>query len=138
MAVQARLLATSLSLLPPVWRKLTEVVLLIQPNGMRKHTGPLQTVLRFNNCITLPETPADVTGPVQLQEVVAMALDVLEALAQLHHLHILNLNLKPDNIMLMIVAMPTSQTLTRMRLLKLTQPHPAPLITCKEPLSHVH
>lgn len=54
----------------------------------------------YINCITLQETPADVTGPLQLQEVVAMALDVLEALAQLHYLHILHLNLKPENIML--------------------------------------
>ena len=40
------------------------------------------------------------TGPLGLEEVVAIAKDVLEGLAQLHALHILHLDLKPGNILL--------------------------------------
>ena len=39
-------------------------------------------------------------GPLELQEVVAVALDVLEGLTQLHALHILHLDLKPGNVLL--------------------------------------
>ena len=39
-------------------------------------------------------------GPLELQEVIAIALDVLEGLTQLHALHILHLDLKPGNVLL--------------------------------------
>ena len=39
-------------------------------------------------------------GPLELQEVIAVALDVLEGLTQLHALHILHLDLKPGNVLL--------------------------------------
>ena len=39
-------------------------------------------------------------GPLELHEVIAVALDVLEGLTQLHALHILHLDLKPGNVLL--------------------------------------
>jgi len=39
-------------------------------------------------------------GALGLEEVIAIAKDVLEGLAQLHALHILHLDLKPGNILL--------------------------------------
>lgn len=40
------------------------------------------------------------SGPLPLQEVVCVAIEVLEALGQLHAAHILHLDLKPGNILL--------------------------------------
>lgn len=39
-------------------------------------------------------------GPLPLQDVVGMAIDMLEGLAQLHAAHILHLDLKPGNVLL--------------------------------------
>ena len=39
-------------------------------------------------------------GPLEVQEVIAVALDVLEGLAQLHALDTLHLDLKPGNVLL--------------------------------------
>ena len=39
-------------------------------------------------------------GPLQLQEVVPMAVEILEGLMQLHAMHILHLDLKPGNVLL--------------------------------------
>lgn len=40
------------------------------------------------------------TGPLELQELVVMATELLEGLSQLHDAHILHLDLKPGNILL--------------------------------------
>lgn len=57
-----------------------------------------QFTLNCMNCTTDPH--GDATGPLQLQEVVAIAQDILEGLVQLHGLHVLHLNLNPENVLL--------------------------------------
>ena len=43
---------------------------------------------------------ANNAGPLPLSEVLGIAVDILEGLAQLHDAHILHLDLKPGNVLL--------------------------------------
>ena len=48
----------------------------------------------------MPECLAGCLGPLSLQDVIGIAIEVLEGLAQLHAAHILHLDLKPGNVLL--------------------------------------
>ena len=55
----------------------------------------------LESCLLHPNTSYyDGTGPLELQEVIAIAIEMLEGLEQLHALHILHLDLKPGNVLL--------------------------------------
>lgn len=58
------------------------------------------SVQRFRASEDQGTTCHGAAGPLQLQEVVAMAVDILEGLTQLHAMHILHLDLKPGNVLL--------------------------------------
>ena len=59
----------------------------------------MQTYRTYTQTVKIPQAFCDATGPLQQQEVVAIALDILEGLVQLHDLHIFHQNLKPENVL---------------------------------------